>query len=134
MIEIIRQKLPNTKIVVSELLPRGDYLKQDAMKLNELIYRHINMMQNVEFLKHHNISNSRRQVLYDTKHLNKFVGILLLKQNFLSTVHPFKTVKHNTFFGARLQSPSRKLSVMSPRFDDPRDSLRSLLSDFLQKL
>ena len=52
MIEIIRQKLPNTKILISELLPRGDYLKQAAMKLNELIYRHINMMQNVEFLKY----------------------------------------------------------------------------------
>ena len=83
MIEIIRQKLPNTKILISELLPRGHYLKQDAMKLNTLIYRHINMMQNVEFLKHDNISNARRQVLYDTKHLNKFVGIPLLKQNFL---------------------------------------------------
>ena len=90
MIEIIRQKLPNTKVVRSVLLPRKDYLKQDTMKLNELIYRHINMMQNVlEFLKHDNISNSRRQVLYDTKHLNKFVGIPLLKQNFLSIVHPF---------------------------------------------
>ena len=97
MIEIIRQKLPNTKIVILEL-PRGDYLKQDAMKLNELIYRHINMMQNVEFLKHDNISNSRRQVLYDTKHINKFVGISLLKQHFLSIVHPFKTVKTQYLF------------------------------------
>ena len=90
MIEVIRQKLPNTKVLRSVLLPRKDYLKQDTMKLSELIYRHINMMQNVlEFLKHDNISNSRIQVLYDTKHLNKFVDIPLLKQNFLSIVHPF---------------------------------------------
>ena len=102
--------------------------------MNPMLFPMLPTPGNVEFLKHDNISNSRRQVLYDTKHLNKFVGIPLLKQNFLSIVHPFKTVKHNTFFGARLQSPSRRLSVMSPRFEDPRDSLRSLLSDFLQKL
>ena len=137
MISILNQKIPTSQVVISGLLPRGDYLNDKVIECNRLLAREINTLKNTRFIDHTNISSSRREILFDNKHLTKYVGVPLLKQNILKAVSPFTTISNKPpFFGARLQNSPKRLSNLgsSHVHEDPRDRLRTLLSTFLQQL
>ena len=89
MISILNQKIPTSQVVISGLLPRGDYLNDKVIECNRLPAREINTLKNTRFIDHINISSSRREILFDNKHLTKYVGVPLLKQNILKAVSPF---------------------------------------------
>ena len=137
MISILNQKIPTSQVVISGLLPRGDYLNDKVIECNRLLSREINTLKNTRFIDHTNISSSRREILFDNKHLTKYVGVPLLKQNILKAVSPFTTISNKPpFFGARLQNSPKRLSNLGSSHvqEDPRDRLRTLLSTFLQQL
>ena len=137
MISLLNQKIPTSQVVISGLLPRGDYLNDKVIECNRLLSREINTLKNTRFIDHTNISSSRREILFDNKHLTKYVGVPLLKQNILKAVSPFTTISNKPpFFGARLQNSPKRLSNLGSSHvqEDPRDRLRTLLSTFLQQL
>ena len=94
MISILNQKIPTSQVVISGLLPRGDYLNDKVIECNRLLAREINTLKNTRFIDHTNISSSRREILFDNKHLTKYVGVPLLKQNILKAVSPFTTISN----------------------------------------
>ena len=125
MISILNQKIPTSQVVISGLLPRGDYLNDKVIECNRLLAKEINTLKNTRFIDHTNISSSRREILFENKHLTKYVGV------------PFPTIPNKPpFFGTRLQNSPKRLSNLgsSPVQEDPRDRLRALLSTFLQQL
>ena len=86
MISILNQKIPTSQVVISGLLPRGDYLNHTVIDCNRLLAREINTLKNTRFIDHTNISSARTEILFDNKHLTKYVGVPLFKQNILKAV------------------------------------------------
>ena len=137
MISILNQKIPTSQIVISGLLSRSDYLNDKVIECNRRLAKEINTLKSTRFIDHTNISSSRRGILFDNKHLTKYVGVPLLKQNILKAVSPFTNIPNKPpFFGTRLQNSPKRLSNLgsSPVQEDSRDRLRALLSSFLQQL
>ena len=60
MISILNQKIPTSQVVISGLLPRGDYLNDKVIECSRLLAREINTLKNTRFIDHTNISSSRK--------------------------------------------------------------------------
>ena len=53
MISILNQKIPTSEVVISGLLPRGDYLNDKVIECNRLLAREINTLKNSILIDHY---------------------------------------------------------------------------------
>ena len=103
MISILNQKIPTLQVVISGLLPRGDYLNDKVIECNRLLAREINTLRNTRFIDHANISSSRREILFNNKHLTKYVGVLVLVYSISASIWNVKGLHlHSPLFRCKL--------------------------------
>ena len=115
----ISKKFISSKIVISGILPRGDYHSRDIHAMNMELSKHFQLLTNVHFVAHHNLlkdNSNTLSLLSDKKHLND-VGIRAFSRNlkyciFGRSGRPFKS--------RRLRPPGR--SSPPRRFSPPRRS------------
>ena len=69
MLTTTQQKYPNSRIIISSLLPRSDNLLSKLPILNQRLEKICSPMAKVLLVKHDNLFASRN-ILYDRKHLN----------------------------------------------------------------
>ena len=68
---IISKKHPESKIIISTLLPRKDYLDIRVKRINQSLEKSLTASPNISIVKHDNIQVEN---LYDKKHLNE-IGV-----------------------------------------------------------
>ena len=94
----ISKKFISSKIVISGILPRGDYHSRDIHAMNMELSKHFQLLPNVHFVAHHNLlkdNSNTLSLLSDKKHLND-VGIRAFSRNLKDCIfgrsgRPFKS-------------------------------------------
>ncbi|CAB4034162.1 Hypothetical predicted protein [Paramuricea clavata] len=79
LLSFIKSKHPHTRIILSSLLPRNDYLLEKAQKLNKQLIKISFEFTNTNLVKHDNLFRSTA-ILYDKKHLNS-KGVKIFAKN-----------------------------------------------------
>ena len=109
VIDLIKQKYPNCRILVSSLLPRKDELNNKVPTFNEELKTRISNKENTTFIHH---TSKLNDDLYDKKHLNNR-GV----KNFAKNI---KAAYFNTT--PRNKNTSKKMKEYTPRGIHNRNS------------
>jgi hypothetical protein len=80
IINLINEKYPEGKGILSSLLPRMDTHHAQVGKINKVLKTNYSTKSSVLFVKHNNLFPSRHH-LYDKKHLNQS-GVKIFEKKF----------------------------------------------------
>ena len=104
----LSNKLRSSKIVVSGLLPRGDFQIKDIYQMNLDLSKNVQLLPDIHFALHQNLlSEESNTFLPDRKHLNG-TGVKLFSRNMKDSI-----------FGRSTRSRTRKNSPARKRPNSP---------------
>ena len=112
----LSNKLRSSKIILSDLLPRGDFQNNDIYQMNLDLSKNVQLLPNIHFaLRQNLLSEESKTFLLDKKHLND-TGVKLFSRNMKDSIFGRSTRSRT-----RKNSPARKrrYSPSLSRYDFP---------------
>ena len=71
VVDLIRNKFPGVKIILSELTPRKDERDREVQLCNEELGNYANQQDDVFLIIHQNLRDNTLSMLYDNKHIRE---------------------------------------------------------------
>ena len=113
--------IPQSRILVSLMLPRIDNLNETIESANFQIKRRCEKMSNVEIISHGNIEINKNSIFNDAKHLN-FQGILLFAKNLKNTMYHGTKSRHVNGQNLQLHAPQQHPRML---YQSPLENYRN---------
>ena len=122
-IDKIRQKIPNVKIIMSEITPRTDDRDDEVMQCNELLHNYAYQHDDIFVTVHKNLRDATWSMFRDNKHIHEF-KIPKFAANIIRALKmAYKIKDKRVLFEKDIEYPYRRNYVQNTNITSKLESL-----------